>query len=97
MPATFAGGSITGAPKFRAMEIIAELKPTRRGPYCGAIGWPGFDGSKDTSITIRTYCLRGRAVTLQASGGVTADSDPVAEYDETLAKARALVAPLRKG
>jgi para-aminobenzoate synthetase component 1 len=95
--ATFPGGSITGAPKFRAMEIIAELEPTRRGPYCGAIGWLGFDGSMDTSITIRTYCLKGRTVTFHAGGGVTADSDPAAEYEETLAKARALVAALREG
>jgi para-aminobenzoate synthetase component I len=95
--ATFPGGSITGAPKFRAMEIIAELEPTRRGPYCGAIGWLGFDGSMDTSITIRTYCLKGRTVTFQAGGGITADSDPAAEYEETLAKARALVAALREG
>jgi para-aminobenzoate synthetase component I len=95
--ATFPGGSITGAPKFRAMEIIAEIEPTRRGPYCGAIGWLGFDGSMDTSITIRTYCMKGRTVTFQAGGGITADSDPAAEYEETLAKARALVAALREG
>jgi para-aminobenzoate synthetase component I len=94
--ATFPGGSITGAPKIRAMEIIAELEPTRRGPYCGAIGWLGFDGSMDTSITIRTYCLKGRTVTFQAGGGITADSDPAAEYEETLAKARALIAALRE-
>jgi para-aminobenzoate synthetase component 1 len=92
--ATFPGGSITGAPKVRAMEIIAELEPTRRGPYCGAIGWIGFDGGMDTSITIRTYCLRGRTVTFQAGGGITADSDPAAEYEETLDKACALRAAL---
>jgi len=94
--ATFPGGSITGAPKIRAMKIIAELEPTRRGPYCGAIGWLGFDGAMDTSITIRTYCLKGRSVTFQAGGGITADSDPAAEYEETLAKAKALVGALRE-
>ena len=95
--ATFPGGSITGAPKIRAMEIIAELEPTRRGPYCGSIGWLGFDGAMDTSITIRTFSLKGRTITFQAGGGVTADSDPAAEYEETLAKARALVATLKEG
>jgi para-aminobenzoate synthetase component I len=93
--ATFPGGSITGAPKIRAMEIIAELEPTRRGPYCGSIGWLGFDGAMDTSITIRTFCLKGRTVTFQAGGGITADSDPAAEYEETLAKAKALIGALR--
>jgi para-aminobenzoate synthetase component 1 len=93
--ATFPGGSITGAPKIRAMEIIAELEPTRRGPYCGSIGWLGFDGAMDTSIIIRTYCLKGRTVTFQAGGGITADSEPAAEYEETLAKAKALIAALR--
>jgi para-aminobenzoate synthetase component I len=93
--ATFPGGSITGAPKIRAMEIIAELEPTRRGPYCGSIGWLGFDGAMDTSITIRTYGLKGRTVTFQAGGGITADSDPAAEYEETLTKAKALIAALR--
>jgi para-aminobenzoate synthetase component 1 len=88
--ATFPGGSITGAPKIRAMEIIAELEPTRRGPYCGAIGWLGFDGTMDTSITIRTFALKERTVTFQAGGGIVADSDPAAEYDETIDKARAL-------
>jgi para-aminobenzoate synthetase component 1 len=95
--ATFPGGSITGAPKIRAMEIIAELEPTRRGPYCGAVGWLGFDGWMDTSITIRTYAIKGRQVAFQAGGGIVADSDPAAEYDETLAKAKALLEVLRGG
>jgi para-aminobenzoate synthetase component I len=94
LAACFPGGSITGAPKIRAMEIIAALEPTRRGPYCGSIGYIGFDGSVDTSITIRTYAMRGRRVTFQAGGGIVADSKPTEEYDETLAKARALVAAL---
>jgi para-aminobenzoate synthetase component I len=93
--ATFPGGSITGAPKIRAMEIIAELEPTARGPYCGSIGWLGFDGWMDTSITIRTYAVQGRTVAFQAGGGIVADSEPSAEYEETLAKARALVEALK--
>ncbi|MDX6751914.1 aminodeoxychorismate synthase, component I [Geminicoccaceae bacterium 1502E] len=95
--ATFPGGSITGAPKIRAMEIIAELEPTARGPYCGSIGWIGFDGWMDTSITIRTYAIKGRTVTFQAGGGIVADSSPAAEYDETIDKARALIGALRDG
>ncbi|MEQ9349452.1 MAG: aminodeoxychorismate synthase component I [Alphaproteobacteria bacterium] len=89
--ATFPGGSITGAPKIRAMEIIAELEPVARGPYCGSIGYVGFDGSLDTSITIRTMAIRDGRVAVQAGGGIVADSDPAAEYAESLAKARALL------
>ena len=95
--ATFPGGSITGAPKIRAMEIIAELEPTARGPYCGSIGWLGFDGWMDTSITIRTFAIRGRQVAFQAGGGIVADSEPAAEYEETLAKARGLIEALQGG
>ncbi len=93
--AAFPGGSITGAPKIRAMEIIAELEPTRRGPYCGSVGWFGFDGGMDTSIAIRTYAIKDGWVTFQAGGGIVVDSDPAAEYEESLAKARALVAALQ--
>jgi para-aminobenzoate synthetase component 1 len=88
--ATFPGGSITGAPKIRAMEIIAEIEPTRRGPYCGSIGYIGFNGDMDTSIAIRTYAIKNNKVTFQAGGAVVVDSDPVDEYEETLTKARAL-------
>lgn len=88
--ATFPGGSITGAPKIRAMEIIAELEPTPRGPYCGSIGYIGFDGSVDLSITIRTYAIKDHTITFQVGGGIVADSDPQAEYEETLVKAAAL-------
>lgn len=94
LAACFPGGSITGAPKIRAMEIIAELEPTRRGPYCGSIGYIGFDGSMDTSITIRTYGIKDGMVTFQAGGGIVADSRPADEYEETVAKARALIAAL---
>lgn len=88
--ATFPGGSITGAPKIRAMEIIAELEPTCRGPYCGSIGYIGFDGCMDLSITIRTYVIKDGYVTFQTGGGIVADSVPEEEYQEMLTKAAAL-------
>ena len=94
LAACFPGGSVTGAPKRRAMEIIAELEPTTRGPYCGAIGWLGADGNMDSAIAIRTITVAGRRVTFQAGGGIVADSDPAAEYEETLAKARHMHAAL---
>ena len=92
--ATFPGGSITGAPKIRAMEIIDELEPTRRGFYTGAIGSIGFDGTMDLSIAIRTVQADGTDYYFQAGGGIVADSDPAAEYDETLAKASAMARAL---
>ncbi|MBX6364578.1 MAG: aminodeoxychorismate synthase component I, partial [Gemmatimonadetes bacterium] len=92
--ATFPGGSITGAPKVRAMEIIHELEPTRRGVYTGAIGYVGFDGAMDTSIAIRTFVVRGGRCYFQVGGGIVADSEPEREYLETLAKAAGLVAAL---
>ncbi len=88
--ATFPGGSITGAPKIRSMEIIAEIEPNSRGPYCGSIGYIGFNGDMDTSITIRTFAIKNNIATFQAGGAIVADSDPLSEYEETLAKARAL-------
>lgn len=90
LKATFPGGSITGAPKIRAMEIIAECEPTFRGPYCGSVGFLGFNGTASLSITIRTFAIRGNLLTFQAGGAVTLDSNPQEEYEETLAKARAL-------
>jgi para-aminobenzoate synthetase component I len=94
--AAFPGGSITGAPKVRAMEIIAELEPSRRGVYCGSIGYLSVTGAMDTSIVIRTYlALRGR-VYFQVGGGIVADSDPELEYRETLDKARALIGALAR-
>lgn len=92
--ATFPGGSITGAPKIRAMEIIAELEPTARGPYCGCIGYIGFDGNLDTSIVIRTYAIKNNLISFQVGGGIVADSEPLAEYQETLTKAAALLKAL---
>lgn len=87
----FPGGSITGAPKIRAMEIIDELEPTRRGAYCGSIGYIGFDGSMDSNILIRTLVYQGGKVSFQVGGGIVADSNPTEEYDETLAKAHGLL------
>jgi len=92
--AAFPGGSITGAPKIRAMEIIRELEPARRGPYCGTIAWIGFDGAMDSSIVIRTLVVDGDTIILQAGGGIVADSRPEEEYEETLDKARPLMACL---
>jgi para-aminobenzoate synthetase component I len=93
--AAFPGGSITGAPKVRAMEIIAELEPTRRGVYCGSIGYLSVTGAMDTSIVIRTFVLRDGELYFQAGGGIVADSDPELEYRETLDKAAGLIATLR--
>ncbi|PMB55049.1 anthranilate synthase component I family protein [Coxiella endosymbiont of Rhipicephalus microplus] len=87
---TFPGGSISGAPKIRAMEIIEELEPTRRGPYCGSVGYIGFDGSMDTSILIRTYVIKDQIVTFQSGGAIVLDSDALSEYEEVLIKAEAL-------
>ncbi|MBG7609500.1 MAG: aminodeoxychorismate synthase component I [Anaerolineae bacterium] len=95
LQAAFPGGSITGAPKIRAMEIINELEPTQRGPYCGSVGYISFSGDMDTSIIIRTYAIKEDLVTFQAGGGIVADSNPAAEYDETLDKARALIHALQ--
>jgi len=92
--ATFPGGSITGAPKIRAMEIIHELEPHPRGPYCGSMGFVGFDGNMDTSIIIRTFIMEGQALYYQTGGAVVYDSSPEEEYMETLHKARALTRAL---
>ena len=88
--ATFPAGTVSGAPKVRAMEIIEELEGTRRGPYAGAILYMGYNGSLDSCITIRTIWMKGNAVYIQSGGGVVADSDPTLEYQETLHKAKAL-------
>jgi len=88
LAASFPGGSITGAPKIRAMEILETLEPVRRGPYTGALGWIGPDGAMQTSILIRSFVADGRRLTLHVGGGITYRSDPAAEWDETVAKAR---------
>jgi len=89
--AAFPGGSITGAPKLRAMEVIAELEPSRRGVYCGSIGYWSVTGALDTSIAIRTAVVQDERVYFSAGGGIVADSDPQQEYMETLDKARAMI------
>ena len=89
--ASFPGGSITGAPKLRAMEVIAELEPSRRGVYCGSIGYWSLSGELDTSIAIRTAVVQGDRIYFSAGGGIVADSDPEEEYRETLDKARAMI------
>jgi para-aminobenzoate synthetase component 1 len=89
--AAFPGGSITGAPKLRAMEIIAELEPSQRGVYCGAIGYWSVTGALDTNIAIRTTVAREGHLYFSAGGGIVADSDPEQEYLETLDKARGII------
>jgi para-aminobenzoate synthetase component I len=94
--AAFPGGSITGAPKIRAMEIIDELEVAARGVYCGAVVWIGFDGAMDSSIAIRTLTITPEIIAAQAGGGIVADSDPADEYDEMLVKLRPLLNALGK-
>jgi anthranilate synthase component 1 len=89
--ATFPAGTLSGAPKVRAMQIIEELEGERRGPYGGCVGYFSFGGPMDTCITIRTIVMRGDACAVQAGAGIVADSDPASEYHETLNKARALL------
>jgi para-aminobenzoate synthetase component 1 len=92
--AAFPGGSVTGAPKVRAIQIIAELEPTARGPYCGSLGYIGFDGTMDSNILIRTFTLGKGWAQFPVGGGVVADSTPSAEYAETLHKAAGLLRAL---
>jgi para-aminobenzoate synthetase component 1 len=95
--ACFPGGSITGAPKVAAMKIIEELEPQRRSVYCGSIGYIGFDGNMDTNIAIRTLVQQGDRVYTWAGGGVVADSNVDAEYQESLDKAAAMLAVMGHG
>ena len=92
--AMFPGGSVTGAPKIRAMQIIEEFEPVRRGPYCGAIGYLAPRGHMQFNVAIRTMIVKDGSVYIPVGGGIVADSDPAAEYDETLVKARAMFAAL---
>lgn len=91
MKACFPAGTVSGAPKIRAMQIIEELEPTRRGPYAGAVGYFSFSGNMDTCINIRTIVIKGRQAFIQAGAGIVADSDPGREYEETCNKARAMM------
>jgi anthranilate synthase component 1 len=88
--ACFPAGTVSGAPKIRAMEIIEELEPERRGPYAGSVGYFGFSGNLDFCITIRTFVMRGRDLWIQAGAGIVADSDPQSEYEETINKSMGL-------
>jgi para-aminobenzoate synthetase component 1 len=94
LKAAFPGGSVTGAPKIRAMEIIAELEPAARGPYCGSLGYIGFDGTMDSSILIRTFTIGRRWIQFPVGGGIVADSVPEREYEETWHKAEGLLRAL---
>jgi anthranilate synthase component 1 len=95
MRACFPAGTLSGAPKIRAMEIIEELEPTRRGPYAGAVGYFSFSGNMDTCINIRTVVIVGRRAYIQAGAGIVADSDPAREYQETVNKAKGMLAAIR--
>ena len=90
MRATFPAGTVTGAPKIRAMQIIAQYEPSQRGFYSGALGYVGYDGNMDTCIMLRTACLKDGQIHIQAGAGVVADSVPASEYQETVSKASAL-------
>lgn len=93
--ATFPAGTLSGAPKVRAMEIIEELEGTRRGPYGGAVGYFSFDGSMDTCITIRALLMKDDTVYVQAGAGIVADSDPAREYEESVNKAKAVAVAIQ--
>ncbi len=93
--ACFPAGTVTGAPKIRAMEIIDEIEPTQRGPYAGAVGYVSYSGNLDSCITIRTIVCHGRRASIQVGAGIVADSDPKTEWQETCSKARGLVLALR--
>jgi para-aminobenzoate synthetase component 1 len=94
LAAAFPGGSITGAPKVRSMEVIEALEPVKRSLYTGAIGYISFDGNMDTSIVIRTIIIKGKKLFFQVGGGIVADSDPEKEYYETLDKAEGIMRAL---
>jgi len=94
--AAFPAGTVSGAPKIRAMEIISELEPDRRGPYSGAFGYVGFGGNLDLAITLRTVVIAGGEAFVQAGAGIVADSVPEREYQETLAKASVLFEAIKQ-
>jgi len=96
LDATFPAGTVSGAPKVRAIEIIHELEKDPRGPYAGAVGYISYDGSSDTCIAIRTLVMQGQKISVQAGGGVVADSVPANEYQESINKAKALFVAVEK-
>jgi len=89
--ATFPAGTVSGAPKVRAMEIIEEIEPVRRGPYAGAVGYFGFDGNMDTCIAIRTVYIKNSKIYLQVGAGIVSDSNPDFEFEETINKAKGML------
>ena len=89
--ACFPAGTVTGAPKVRAMEIIEEFEPTKRGPYAGAVGYFSYSGNMDTCITIRTLIIKDNRIYVQAGAGIVADSVPEREYIETVNKAKGMM------
>ena len=94
--ACFPAGTVSGAPKIRAMEIIAELEPDKRGPYAGAVGYFSFSGNMDTAITIRTLIMKNGIASVQAGAGIVFDSIPEKEYEESLHKAAAVLRAVEK-
>jgi len=94
--AGFPAGTVSGAPKIRAMEIIAELEPDKRGPYAGAVGYFDFSGNLDTAIAIRTIVITNGIAYIQAGAGIVADSIPEREYQECLSKAQALLTAIEQ-
>jgi anthranilate synthase component 1 len=90
LTACFPAGTVSGAPKIRAMEIIDELEPEKRGAYAGSVGYFGFSGNMDFCITIRTFVMRGKELWIQAGAGIVADSDPKREFEETVNKSMGL-------
>jgi anthranilate synthase component 1 len=95
LKATFPAGTLTGAPKVRAMEIIDEIEPSQRGPYGGAVGYFSFTGNMDFCITIRTMMIKDGRIFIQVGAGIVADSDPHAEYQETWNKAEGMMQAIR--
>ena len=95
LKATFPAGTVSGAPKVRAMQLIDELEKTKRGPYAGIVGYLDFSGNLDNAIAIRTMVISGNSASVQAGAGVVADSQPINEYDECWAKAKALISAVR--
>ena len=95
--ACFPAGTLSGAPKIRAMEIINELEPNNRGPYGGSVGYFGFSGNMDMSITIRSFYLEGKKLFFQAGAGIVADSKPINEFNETINKSEAMLRAIKKG
>jgi anthranilate/para-aminobenzoate synthase component I len=94
--AVFPGGTITGVPKMRCMEIIEELEPVVRGPYTGSLGYINMAGDMDLNLIIRTFLIKNNRAYIQVGGGIVADSEPEREYQETLLKAEALLNALRQ-